>query len=335
MLTNLFHNDLSLFPPEITVQHGRICGPLPEDAPIIVSNGVGVDSVAMLVALRRLDIMPDAIATALVGRGEFGNEHRRFYDYLPVLEQWLDDTGFPAISYVWYEMQRPARHFAYWSLAGIPVYTGTANRTLPSISFRRNHSCSLKFKGAEIDRWVTAQYGQRPLRQAQCRPCYRLVGYDLSEAYRAARFTTKTKRDGPRSRDVYVYPLQLLRLDRADCEAAIAAAGLPSPGLSACVFCAAMHPEEIDDLRPEEMWLIVILEAHAQINLKKIRGLWGHGERMTEYILRRELLPPDLVAEVWTKWSAVERPSELRDNPEAVADMVLFAEVRRLAALCG
>jgi len=267
--------------------------------------------------------VPDAIVTALVGREWFGNEHRRFYQYLPILEQWLSDAGFPAITFVWYEMKRPARHFPYWSLAGNCL----ANRTLPSISFRRNHSCSLKFKGAEIDRWVTAQYGERP--------CYRLVGYDLSEGYRATRFSTKTKRDGPRAGDVYVYPLQLLGLDRVGCEAVITAAGLPSPGLSSCVFCAAMHPDEIDALHPEELWLIVILEAHAQINLKKIRGLWGHGERMTEYILRRELLPAALVAEVWAKWSAVERPSELRDNPEAVADVVLFAEVRRLAALCG
>ena len=97
-------------------------------------------------------------------------------------------------------------------------------------------------------------------------------------------FSTKTKRDGPRAGDVYVYPLQLLGLDRVGCEAVITAAGLPSPGLSSCVFCAAMHPDEIDALHPEELWLIVILEAHAQINLKKIRGLWGHGERMTEYI---------------------------------------------------
>ncbi len=314
---------LTLFPPEITIHDGRICGPLPDDTPVIVSNGVGVDSVAMLVELRRLHLVPDAIITALVGRAGYGNEHRRFYSYLPILETWLADAGFPSINYVWYKMQRPARHFSYWSLAGNCL----ANRTLPSISFRRNHSCSLKFKGAEIDRLVTAQYGKRP--------CYRLVGYDLSEGHRAARFSIKTGRDGPRSHDVYVYPLQLWGLDRAGCEAVIAAAGLPSPGLSACVFCAAMHPEEIDTLHPEELWLIVILEAHAQINLKKIRGLWGHGERMTEYILRRGLLPANLVHEVWTKWAAPERPPELRDNPEAVADLVLFAEVRRLAALCG
>jgi hypothetical protein len=314
---------LPLFPPEIVMENGRLHGSLPPDAPVIVSNGFGVDSVALLIELRRRAIIPDAIITALVGRDWYGNEHRRFYDYLPILERWLADARFPAIQYVWYEMKRQPKHFAYRSLAGNCL----ANRTLPSISFRRNHSCSLKYKGAEIDRWVTRQYGDTP--------CYRLVGYDLSEAHRVARFAARSPGKGPRARDIYVHPLRLWGLDRTGCEAVIAAAGLPSPGLSSCVFCAAMHPAELDELHPEELWLIVILEAHAQINLKQIRGLWGHGERMTEYITRRGLLPVALVAEVWAKWAAAERPPELRDNPEAIAEEVLFAEVGRLAALCG
>lgn len=314
---------LSLFPPEIALENGRLRGPLLPDAPIIVSNGVGVDSVAMLIELRRRAIRPDAIITALVGRDWYGNEHGRFYDYLPVLKRWLVEASFPPVTYVWYQMKRPPKHFAYRSLAGNCL----ANRTLPSISFRRNHSCSLKYKGEQIDRWVTTRYGDTP--------CYRLVGYDLSEANRVARFSTKTKAGGPRARDVFVYPLRLWGLDRAGCEQVIAAAGLPSPGLSSCVFCAAMRPEELDELHPEELWLIVILEAHAQVNLKQIRGLWGHGERMTEYIVRRGLLPTDLVAEVWAKWAAAERPSALRDNPMAAAEEVLFTEVGRLATLCG
>ena len=35
------------------------------------------------------------------------------------------------------------------------------------------------------------------------------------------------------------------------------------------------------------------------------------------------------------KWSAPKWPSELRDHPEAVADIVLFNEVQRLVNLCG
>ncbi|MBK9056083.1 MAG: hypothetical protein IPL78_35850 [Chloroflexi bacterium] len=315
------HAPITVVSPAVTLADGRICGPLPADAPIIVSNGVGIDSVALLVELRRLNLRPSAIVTALVGRDEYGNEHRRFYQYLPVLEQWLAEVRFPPITYVWYEMKRQAKHFPYASLAGNCL----ANRTLPSISFRRHHSCSLKFKGERIDRWVTEQYGDRP--------CYRLVGYDLDEERRAARFSAQAPGTGPRSRDVYVHPLQLLGLNRADCEQSIAAAGLPSPGLSSCVFCASMRPEEVDELNPDELWLIVILEAHAQVNLHTIRGLWGHGERMTEYIIRRGLLPKQLVDEVWQKWSAPARPAEMFEGKSA--DEVLFAEVRRLTDLCG
>ena len=122
---------LSLFPPETELENGRVCGPLPIGAPVIVSNGVGVDSVALLIELRRRAIRPDAIVTALVGRDWYGNEHGRFYDYLPVLERWLAEVGFPPITYVWYEMQRPAKHFAYRSLAGNCL----ANRTLPCLLY--------------------------------------------------------------------------------------------------------------------------------------------------------------------------------------------------------
>jgi len=312
---------LPLFPPALTLTDGQIVGPLSADAPIIVSNGVGVDSVALLIELHRLNIRPTTIVTALVGRDEYGNEHRRFYQYLPVLEQWLAEVGFPLITYVWYEMKRQAKHFPYDSLAGNCL----ANRTLPSISFRRHHSCSLKFKGEQIDRWVTEQYGDQS--------CYRLVGYDLDEERRSVRFSAQSPGIGPRSKDVYVHPLQLLGLSRADCEQIIADAGLPSPGLSSCVFCASMRPEEVDELNTDELWLIVILEAHAQVNLHTIRGLWGHGERMTEYIVRRGLLPQSLVDETWQKWSAPERPTEMREGRNA--DEVLFAEVRCLTALCG
>jgi hypothetical protein len=89
---------LKLFERNIFLENGRIDGPLPPHSPIIVSNGIGVDSVAMLVELRRLNIIPDAIVTALVGREWFGNEHGRFYAYLPILETWLAEAAFPPFS---------------------------------------------------------------------------------------------------------------------------------------------------------------------------------------------------------------------------------------------
>lgn len=320
-------NQPRLFPAHIgtpiTFDNGRISGPLDNaQAPIIVSLGVGVDSVAMLIELQRRRVRPDAIITALVGQGEYGNEHPRFYLYLPVLSSWLKRVGFPQITFVHYKLGRKAKHFHYKSLAGNCI----SNRTLPSIAFRRNHSCSLKWKGDQIDKQVTAVYGDRP--------CYRLVGYDCTEIKRVSRFSTKTKKQKiARSGDVYLYPLQLWGMGRDDCERAIKQAGLPSPGKSSCVFCPSMKPEELDDLDPVSLWVIVILEAHASPNLKTIKGLWGHDGRMTDYILMRNLLPAQMVQEVWKKWAAVERPSELADNPDAVTDAVLFNEARYLAEI--
>lgn len=308
---------------QCAIENGRIDGPLGDDAPVIVSNGVGTDSMAMLIELSKNGVVPDAVVTALVGYGEYGNEHRRFYSYLPVQEQWMMNAGFPQTQYVWYALKKKAKHYHYLSLMGNCL----SNRTLPSISFRRTHSCSLKYKGQEIDRWVTERYGERP--------CYRLVGYDCTEGHRNTRFSTKTDRKGPRTNDVFLYPLQYWGFTRETCEDVIIDAGLPLPGKSSCYICASMKPEELDLLYPDELWAVVIVEAHAQVNLKVIDGLWGHHGRMTDYIVTRGLLPADLVAEVWAKWSAEERPSELRDNPDAVADRVLIEEARRLAAMSG
>lgn len=78
-----------------------------------------------------------------------------------------------------------------------------------------------------------------------------------------------------------------------------------------------MRPEEVDELNPDELWLIVTLEAHAQVNLRTIRGL----------------LPELSVDEVWRKWAAPVQPVETVEGVSA--DDVLFAEVRGLASLCS
>lgn len=297
---------------------GGIVGPLAQGAPIIVSCGMGVDSVAMLVELRRLNIRPDAIITAMVGKPPYGNEHGRFYRYLPILSSWLAENDFPPITEVRYTLTRKAKHFHYVSLAGNCL----SNRTLPSISFRRNHSCSVKYKGKKIDQWVRMTYGDRP--------CYRLVGYDCTEGHRNQRFARTNGRQTARPDDYYIYPLQYLGHDRERCHQIIASAGMPDPGKSSCFFCASMKPDELDSLSPVELWIIVIIEAHASPRLTAIRGLWGHQGSMTDYIKVKRLLPPDLIDEVWAKWSAEERPPEL--SGDSVADHVLFEEAKKYAA---
>lgn len=67
------------------------------DAPLMVAYGMGVDSTAMLVALARAGVRPDAILFA-----DTGNEKQATYDYEPVIQAWLARVGFPALVTVRY-----------------------------------------------------------------------------------------------------------------------------------------------------------------------------------------------------------------------------------------
>lgn len=316
--------------PVVDIRNGRICGPLALDAPIVVSFGVGVDSWAMLIEMYRRGLRPDVIAVSLVGKNEYGNEHRRFYAYLFLANHWLIKHGFPPITFVSHQLKKKAKHYHYLSLAGACI----SNRTLPSIAFHENHSCSLRSKGQQLDALVTQLYGHTP--------CYRLLGYDCNEGKRVERFaTTQTdlSPENARYNDVYVHPLQIWGIDRKACHAIIASEGLPDPGKSSCIFCPSMHPHELDELFKDELWRVVIIEANAQPKLRGangmqgIKGLWTR-KRMTDYIVARGLLPADLVGEVWAKWSSLQRPPEF-DDPTAVADKILFNESYKLAERCG
>jgi 3'-phosphoadenosine 5'-phosphosulfate sulfotransferase (PAPS reductase)/FAD synthetase len=60
--------------------------------PVIVSYGLGVDSTALLIALKQANIIPAAILFA-----DVGNEKPGTYDYLPIISNWLKDVGFPLL----------------------------------------------------------------------------------------------------------------------------------------------------------------------------------------------------------------------------------------------
>ena len=61
----------------ITYNQRRIQGPLGE-APIVVSCGIGTDSIALLVELHKRAIRPDLILFTV------GNEQNHTYDYIPI-----------------------------------------------------------------------------------------------------------------------------------------------------------------------------------------------------------------------------------------------------------
>lgn len=60
---------------------------------IYVSNGMGIDSFAVLVGLQKLGLRPEAIYFA-----DTGSEKDPTYALLPALNAWLRKVGFPEVT---------------------------------------------------------------------------------------------------------------------------------------------------------------------------------------------------------------------------------------------
>lgn len=106
--------------------------------PLIVSNGLGVDSMAMLIGMAQREIRPDAILFA-----NTFSEKDETYAYLPVVNEWCRRVGFPEVTVIEYQV----KNFKNW-----PEYRGLeenclTNGTLPSEAFGMG-SCSEKWKQA-------------------------------------------------------------------------------------------------------------------------------------------------------------------------------------------
>lgn len=232
------------------------------DMPIIVSYGMGVDSTALLVALRNSNIIPDAILFA-----DVGNEHPETNMYKPVIDRWLADNGFPAITVVRY-IPKKFKHGRYSTLYGNCV----RNKTLPGISFGPK-SCSMKWKGQPLDKWVLKNY---PKTITQ-----RLIGYDASTKDQArCGGVVETKSEN----FTWLYPLAFMGWDRDRCIQEISEAGLMVPHKSACWFCAGTSKDELSKLAaeyPRLAALAIKMEDIARPNLRIIEGLWGRSVKGT------------------------------------------------------
>jgi hypothetical protein len=114
----------------------------------------------------------------------------------------------------------------------------------------RRH-CTVDYKVEVLRRWQRA-HGASPEN-----PAVVALGISYDELQRM--------RTNPDPDRVIVYPLLEHRLTRADCEAIIAAAGLPQPGRSSCFYCPFHTQAEWQGLRQEEphlFWDAVALERH-------------------------------------------------------------------------
>lgn len=233
--------------------------------PIVVSYGMGVDSTAALVLLKRSGITPGLIVFA-----DTGGEHPATYAYLHVINDWLRRVEFPQVTVVKYTPVTAEYDTLYDNCI--------AKGMLPSIAYgSHQHGCSLKFKVAQIDALVRRWPPAIAARRAGGR-VVRVIGYDDSAADQGRRERFEVQGDKAASRgDYYVYPLQLVGWDRERCIAEIQAEGLPVPPKSACYFCPSTRPHELVELaieHPDLAWKILALEAAAAGNLSTIDGLW-------------------------------------------------------------
>jgi len=287
--------------------------------PVVVSYGLGVDSTAVLVGFYQRGIRPDAILFS-----DTGSEKEETYDYLVTINAWLRKVGFPQVTVV-RNSPRKFKYNRYSTLEGNCI----SNRTLPSLAFGRK-SCSLKWKGAILDKAVDQMFGRGTA-------VYRAIGYDCSPADNKRFAHAQGKTNAGRSGDVFMYPLQTWGWHRIECAKQIAAAGLPVPPKSSCFFCPAMKAQEVAELPAEKLRRIVIMEANASPNNRTIKGLW-RGKSMTDFIRAKGLLPAAEIDALWAKWSAPERVIKVAEiasedvvRAEANAE-ALIAEVLAMAA---
>lgn len=260
----------------------------PAKEPLIVAYGLGVDSTAVLVELYNKNIRPDAILFA-----DTGDEKKETYNYLPVIQQWLQKVDFPQVQVVRYVVS----NFKNWP----PYYTlgqnCLTNGTLPSLAFGFK-SCSLKWKVTPQNKWTDAW---TPAREcwAAGQQVRKIIGYDNDPKDKKRYAVAKDVEDPKYS---YWYPLIEWGMGRNDCKEIIRSAGLAVPPKSACVFCPSTTTDELKEHNKEYLRFIVIMEARAKPRLTDIEGLWRKGVKgtrngkpkpgtMTEFIINEGLLP--------------------------------------------
>lgn len=245
--------------------------------PLTVACGVGVDSIAMLIEMKNRGIVPDLIVFS-----DTGSEKKATYEYVPILQAWLRQNGFPALVVV----RRKKSKSGYTSLHGECLTNGT----LPAISVGMK-SCSIKWKIEPFNQYMNS-WAPAANCWGQGGKVVKAIGFDAGPTD-GRRILDQ---DGnPRLEDdkyVYWYPLVDWGYDREDCKQIIRDADLPVPVKSACFCCGSMREHEIDTLErdePELLALALQIERQARPRLKR-RPRCGLSRRFSweQYIRLRD-----------------------------------------------
>lgn len=218
---------------------------------VVVSYGGGTNSTAMLVGLHERGQLPDAITFS-----DTGGEKPETYAHMAAVNEWLDRIGFPRITVLGPGVM--PQQLKDGSLENECLRLGT----LPAKAYG-GASCSDKWK-MEPARRFDRQYAA--LAGIELWQITRLIGFDADEHSRVERAQRNSNKPVQES-----YPLYEWGWGRQECVDAIARAGLPQPGKSACFFCPSSKKHEI-------LWLA---EHHPDLMARALelerRALAGEG----------------------------------------------------------
>lgn len=227
----------------------------PSEQVFAIGNGLGLDSMGMMILCRDIGLRPQFVTFADVGDhtadGKPG-EKPQTYAYIPVLREWLRKNGFPDLIVV---RKITTNRVTYTTL----YENGVVNQTLPSLAFGMK-GCSIKWKIVPQEQFLARQPSVIRGWQAGYK-IIKAIGYDAGPA--DMRRSGKIEDE----RYVYWYPLREFGWTRDIIREKVVAEGLPGwnadneqtgelrwvesggvPVKSACFFCPASKKWEVDRL---------------------------------------------------------------------------------------
>ena len=237
---------------------------------IVVSNGLGTNSTALLVGLKERGIRPDLILFA-----DTGGERPHTYNHLKIMQQWLKRVGFPEITVV----KKVDKNGDVLTLEDDCLN----KNMLPSVAYGFK-TCSQKYKIAPQDKFMN-NYSPAKDFWKSGGVITKLIGFDADEPQRAEKDYSCNKYNCQ-------HPLIEWNWGRDECKAAIERAGLPQAGKSSCFFCPNSKPSEIKELNavyPELMYRCIKMERNAE--LTTIKGL-GRGNFSWENLVKTDDMFP-------------------------------------------